>query len=388
MKRTTSRSRTLAVSAMTGLALSTLSELRVGPVSRTPAGRWRQLPIRARRNTELGISFRPRQCEDFDLDPQDTLHDLLSYPFELIRLSAYWDRIESAPGAFETDELDWQLEAAERAGKQVIVCLGAVKSFGYPEYFVPPHRLEAPLPEGTLIDGRSHADLLDAATEHLVRLVRRYRKRSCIVAWQVEHEAVDPLGVEHSWRLAASFVQREVKAVRAADPSRPVLLNGFLPSSTMVLAHQWWRTRDQGDSLATAARLADIVGIDHYPRHALAARGPWGAYVDGRTGILPALRRNRMLADIGSRTREAMVTEGQAEPWESVTRPPSPAGRVAASCPPERIIQNYNDWTRWSLRARVRLQAYLFWGAEYWVLRAHQGDSSYLDAFSRVVKES
>ena len=68
---------------------------------------------------------------------------------------------------------------------------------------------------------------------------------------QVEHEAVDPLGVEHSWRLSAGFAAAEVAAARAADPSRPVLLNGFLPVTVPVAAAQWWRTRDQGDSLAT-----------------------------------------------------------------------------------------------------------------------------------------
>ena len=44
---------------------------------------------------------------------------------------------------------------------------------------------------------------------------------------------------------------------------------------------QWWRTRDQGDSLAVAQQLADIVGVDFYPRHALAARGGRTAYLTG-----------------------------------------------------------------------------------------------------------
>jgi hypothetical protein len=31
------------------------------------------------------------------------------------------------------------------------------------------------------------------------------------------------------------------------------------------------------------------------------------------------------------------------------------------------------------------LEAYLFWGAEYWVLRQQQGDPRYLQAFARVL---
>ena len=62
---------------------------------------------------------------------------------------------------------------------------------------------------------------------------------------------------------------REAEAVRGANPIRPVLMNGFLPTSAPVRMQQWWRTRDQGDSLSVAQQHADIVGMDYYPRHAL-----------------------------------------------------------------------------------------------------------------------
>ena len=95
-----------------------------------------------------------------------------------------------------------------------MLCVGALKTFGYPEFFVPHHRLVQPLPEHTLIRPAAFAGLLGAATEFLSRVVDRYRERASIIAWQVEHEAVDPLGVEHSWRLSAEFVKQEVEAVR------------------------------------------------------------------------------------------------------------------------------------------------------------------------------
>jgi beta-galactosidase GanA len=129
-------------------------------------------------------------------------------------LGAYWNRIEPEAGRFDTSELDWQVDAAERAGKQVIICLGPVKTFGYPEYFVPDHRLAEPLPEGSLIEPATHPALLAAGIAHARHLVERYKGRPAVVAWQVEHEAVDPLDVEHSWRLSAAFVAEEVAAVR------------------------------------------------------------------------------------------------------------------------------------------------------------------------------
>ena len=65
--------------------------------------------------------------------------------------------------SFRPGELDRQLDAAERAGKQVIVCLGAVKTFGYPEFFVPGHHLGQPLREGSLVRPDERRDLLDGA---------------------------------------------------------------------------------------------------------------------------------------------------------------------------------------------------------------------------------
>src|SRR5262249_36828051 len=151
------------------------------------------------------------------------------------------------PGAFYTEELDRQIDAAEHAGKQIMLCVGPLKTFGYPEFFVPTHQLPRPFPEHTRIKPSAYPALLEAAATFLTRLVERYKSRQSIVAWQLEHEAVDPLGVEHSWRLDTSLVEQEVEAIRKADPTRPLMMNGFLPTSLLVRLSQWSRTRDQGD---------------------------------------------------------------------------------------------------------------------------------------------
>jgi Beta-galactosidase len=359
-------------------------ELRLARAGRPLTDEWRRVPVAARGQTRLGFSFRPLQARALGLDPDETLGTLLGYPGELVRLAAYWDEIEPRPGAFDPASLDRQVDAAERAGKQIILCVGAVKSFGYPEFFVPAHHLAEPLAEGTLIRPQDRRPLLDAATGFLTRLVTHYAAREPIIAWQVEHEAVDPLGVEHSWRLSEAFARAEVDAVRAADPSaRPVLMNGFQPTSAPVRLQQRWRTRDQGDSLAVAQRLADIVGVDYYPRHALAAAGPVTAYLDGSSSRGPRRERRQLLDWAAANRRTIMIAEGQAEPWEAVTTPPDPRGQAMYSCLPEHVIQNYNDCV-----ALTGLWAYLFWGAEYWVLRERHGDPSYLRAFRRVAGEA
>ena len=354
--------------------------LRLATSERPMNDEWRRVAVRPRDSVLLGISFRPRQVEAFGLGGPATLDALLEYPFELLRLGAYWDRIETTAHEFDTHELDWQLEAAERAGKKVILSLGPIKNFGYPEYYVPSHLVERPLREGALVRPEDHASLLSAARRFISRVVIKYRSRDSVVAWQLEHEAVDPLGLEHSWRLARDFVEAELMTLRDCDPSRPVVMNGFLPTSSLVKLTQWWRTRDQGDSLATSAQLADIVGIDYYPRNALLRLGGRTLYADGSG----ARRPGALLAALRERGGRWMVSEGQAEPWETTTVPTNPPGKSMFTCGPHHLIENYNDALSWSSQ-ETPLYAYLFWGAEYWILRARAGDSSYLDAFRRVL---
>ena len=344
---------------------------------------WRRIQVRRRNSTLLGVSFRPRQVEAFGLEGHATLDALLAYPFELVRLGAFWDRIEMRAGEFDTHDLDWQVEAAERAGKMVIISVGALKNFGYPEFYAPTHQLGRPLREGSVVRAEGNALLLSAAKRFISRIVTKYRSRSSVVAWQLEHEAVDPLGFEHSWRLGRDFVEGELATLRDCDPSRPVMMNGFIATSSLVRLSQWWRTRDQGDSLAVAAQLADIVGLDYYPRHALLRLGPRTLYVDGSAGIPPSA----LFEAVRMGRKRWMVAEGQAEPWESTTLPPNPDRKAMYTCGPQHLIENYNTAMSWSDR-QAPFYGYLFWGSEYWILRARSGDPSYLAAFERLLEEA
>jgi hypothetical protein len=385
--RNTLRTLALGVGAASMLALPIAVEVRLKYPAQPLTDAWQHLPIESRRSTLLGISFRPPQVAALGLDTRSTMQTLLTYPFQLIRLGAYWNQIEPEPGVFHTGKLDWQIDAAEQAGKQIILCIGPLKTFSYPEFFVPAHHLMHPLQEHALIKPFAYPSLLAAATAFVTRLVERYKHRKAIVAWQLEHEAVDPLGVEHSWRLGVSFVQKEMEAVRMADSTRPIMMNGFLPTSLPVCLSQWWRTHDQGDSLAVAQRMADIVGIDYYPRHALMPVGTKTLYLDGSKRLWHQSRRKQLFAWASSHGQKLMIAEGQAEPWETVTTPPNPSKQGMYSCLPEQIITNYNTCMGWS-QQDAPLYAYLFWGAEYWILRKHSADSSYLEAFARILENS
>ncbi len=110
-------------------------------------------------------------------------------------------------------------------------------------------------------------------------------------------------------------------------------------------------------------------------------------YLDGSKSPWQQQRRKHLFAQTSAHGQKLMVAEGQAEPWETVTIPPNPDGQGMYSCLPESIITNYNTCMRWS-QHEPSLFAYLFWGAEYWMLRKQYADSSYLKAFERILERS
>lgn len=378
----------IALAAIGAATAPFIAEMRIARAAQPLTDRWQTMPVAPRGATLLGLSIRPRQMETLGLELGATITALLRYPYQIVRLGAYWQECEPSPGEFRFDELDFQMDATERAGKQILLCVGAVKTFGYPEFFAPAQYRPSAFVEGTLITPAKQPQLLNAAREFVTRVVERYRSRSALLAWQVEHEAVDPLGVEHSWRLSASFLQAEIESVRAADPTRPVVLNGFLPTVLVANVFQWWRTRDQGDSLAVAQRFADIVGIDYYPRYALAGGAGRTLYADGSRVPWQQARRRQFAARLARSGQRLMITEGQAEPWETVTNPPNPSRAGMYSCLPEHLIENYNHWLSPEILRESALFAYLFWGAEYWVQRQQSGDPRYLKAFARILEQS
>src|SRR5215471_16568763 len=119
----------LGVGAASLVTLPLALEVRLKQATQPLTDAWQHLPIEPRRSTLLGVSYRSPQVAVLELDARTTLQTLLAYPFQLIRLGAYWNRVEPEAGKFVTDELDWQIDEAERAGKLIILCVGPLKTF-------------------------------------------------------------------------------------------------------------------------------------------------------------------------------------------------------------------------------------------------------------------
>ena len=143
-----------------------------------------------------------------------------------------------------------------------------------------------------------------------------------------------------------------------------------------------------GHLAGVAQRLANIVGVDYYPRYGLVSLAGRTLYMDGSRMPWHVRRRTQLLAQTAQHGCTLMIAEGQAEPWETVTTSPDLPGGAMYSCLPEHLIDTYNQWLTPDARGARPLYAYLFWGAEYWVRRQQSGDPRYLQAFARILEHS
>lgn len=171
----------------------------------------------------VGTTFSQVQCEYLELDWKDTYKETLEMNFDVIRLGAYWSRIERKQGVFDFSELDWQLEQARNKDREILLTVG-MKAPRWPEYHIPQwlheknrSRNGINISENRLI--KKHA------LEFVKQVVIRYSENSNIIAWQVENEPFNRSG-PNEWWISEDFLKEEIRIVREIDSrKRPVITN-------------------------------------------------------------------------------------------------------------------------------------------------------------------
>jgi len=323
--------------------------------------------------TRLGASFSPRRARLAGLDWQTAFKRLLDLRLDPLRLSAYWDDIESSGYA----DLDWLVAQAAAAGREVVLTVG-MKAQGWPEFYIP-ERLVPQATSGADVAAAS-AGLRTAVLEFIALTVERYRDQPTIVAWQVENEPLNRSGPRRWW-IGPGFIAEEIAEVRRLDPHHPVALNVFsrfnvwLDAASSRHGLDPMRLIGSNDRRPEAEGLSllganDILGLDVYRRIGYRR---FGLRLLTRSRHW---RRNteRWVARAAAQGKLAWVFEAQAEPWE----PPLPLARRPRSCRPDDLAVTVRGL--WDAGCRT----VLLWGVEHWLARAAQGDESWLEAVRRL----
>ena len=328
---------------------------------------------------QVGTSFSPVRAGYLGLDYRSAFKRLEAMHFRVIRLSSYWDQVDSEG----YDQLDWLMNEAQRARQPIVLTVG-MKALGWPEFFVPASVTDlATLNQGQ--DVASDSSLRAGTLAFVEDTVLRYRDNPALVGWQIENEPFNRAGPQRLW-IDAGFLRDEISSVRQLDRHhRPLIVNAFSHFNLVfdqASARQGFDLRQwlgfdadsaERDSLAVLNR-GDVLGLDVYTAigyqflgqdHLSRADGDWP----------DRLARVRELAK--RQGKQAWITEAQAEPWESAqetyTDPKSTNPAAIRS-----VFENLKD---------AGYGTVLFWGSEYWLWRADNGDPLWIDAIKAILRD-
>jgi hypothetical protein len=274
-----------------------------------------------------GVNFSQKQAFGLGLDWQEIYLALLNdLGVKNLKLAVHWDLIESQEQEYSFEDIDWQIEKAEKAGAKVVLVIG-MKTSRWPECHLPGWAKD-------LDKAGQQEKILDM----LEKVVVRYKNSTTVIAWQVENEPFFPFG-ECSW-VDKNFLKTEIDLVKSLDSQkRQVIVTDS----------------GEGSLWIAAAKLGDVVGTTMYKKvwqHQLGFYFTWP---------FPAVFYHRK-AEIIKRFfgKSVICAELQAEPWSKKSLVETSLEEQKKTMDPEqfRYIVTF--------ASNTGLDQFYLWGAEWW----------------------
>jgi hypothetical protein len=230
-----------------------------------------------------GVTFSPHQAKSLGLNWQELYTKILDeLKVRKIRIAAYWNELEPQPNDYHWQELDWQIQEADKREAEIILAVGG-RLPRWPECHFP-----------GWVNGLPDAERQVKTLEYIKTVVSRYKDNRSIIAWQVENE---PFLIKFGEcpPLDKSFLDQEIASVRSLDKTRPIVITDSGELSTWL----------------PAARRADIFGTTMYLNTYSKVLGSYVHYP-----IAPGFFRfKKNIVSLFAHPREWLVIELQAEPW-------------------------------------------------------------------------
>jgi len=191
--------------------------------------------IYGKKDISYGVTFSKKQSIDLGLDwKKNYLAILDDLHVKKIRLSAYWDEVEKENNIYDWEDLDWQINEAEKRNVEIILAIG-MRLPRWPECHLP-----------VWLNDKTQKEKDKETLEYIEKVIERYKKTKAIKIWQVENEPFLPHFGECP-DLDKSFLDTEISLVKKLD-KRPILISDSGELSLWV----------------PAARRADIFGTTMY----------------------------------------------------------------------------------------------------------------------------
>ena len=278
-------------------------------------------------NIIWGTAFSQKQSEDLGLSWRDNYLAMLDdLGVSNLKLIAYWDLIEPNDDEYSFEDLDFQVEEAEKRNVEVVLTVGR-KVPRWPECHIP-----------RWATGVSEEKQEEEVLEMIRKVVSRYDDRDSIWAWQVENEPFFNFG--ECPEITKEFLEEEIRLVKSIDSkNRPVII------SDSGSNRFWFKT----------AGLGDIVSISLY-------RKVWfselGSYVKYPFPPVFYWRKSQIVDKLFG--KKVICGELQAEPWGSTLIQYLPIEEHKETMDLEKFQENI-DFAK-----KTGFDQFYLWGSEWW----------------------
>ncbi len=198
-----------------------------------------------------GVSFSKLHADELGLEWKEVYLALLDdLGVRKLRLSAHWPMIEPEEDRFSFEELDFQMQEAEKRGAKVILAVGR-KTPGWPECHTP-----------VWIEGKSVEEERRHRLSYIQAIVERYRDSSALHRFQVENEPFLNYARHLCGEPDEKFFAQEVALVRSLDPHHPIVVTD---GGEFGL---WYKARSHADVFGSTMYLyvyTHYLGYFRYP---------------------------------------------------------------------------------------------------------------------------
>lgn len=283
-----------------------------------------------------GVNFSQEHTKNLGLDWKETYLALLDdLKVKHLKVAVHWDQIEPEDGRFRFQDLDWQIQEAQKRGADIILVIG-MKTSRWPECHLPYWAAKL-----------GKAQQQEKILRMLETVILKYKENSTIWAWQVENEPFFPFGV-CPW-TDKKFVKKEVALVKSLDPQRPVIISDSGEYSFWIQAAQI------GDIASTTMyRKVWFKQIGHYIHYPFPPVFYW--------------RKAQLIKFFFG--KKVICGELQTEPFGPKLLYDLPLKEQEKTMNPEQFKKNIEFATK------TGLDTFYLWGSEWWYwLRVKQGNS-------------
>ncbi len=325
-------------------------------------------------NVRVGVTFSPVQCAYLDEPWKAAYKSIIDMDFDLIRLGAYWSKIEAKEGIYDFTGLDYQIKKAKERSMAIVLSVG-MKAPRWPEYFIPEWVLKKiKLSYG--YDVSKSAYLRQGTLRFVKKVVERYKDEKAIICWQVENEPLDRAGPD-LWYINKDFLKDEAALIREIDKKqRPLMINiATYPNRFLRYTNRFFSSNNP---LKDASAICDILGLNIYPTIGQKFFG-MNITFKASPSQLEKYIRNIQAHSIKNNI-PVWITELQAEPWEHGQLVHANKAQPVTSSP----SQIEADFSRMRL---LGIETIFLWGAEYWFFRETRfHDSSWVDTARNLIE--